>query len=107
MAGKNIGLIVSSASSSISGVESDAKRLLPDGKFMSQSLWINSSKHSQRKSLLEQWLKDINYSTVAAIESVAVSQVNPKHIYAVNGQVLNEVPTNGLYIENGVKKVRK
>ena len=107
MAGKNIGLIVSSASSSISGVEADAKRLLPDGKFMSQSLWINSSKHSQRKSLLEQWLKDINYNAVAAIESVAASQVNPKLIYAVNGQVLNEVPANGMYIENGVKKVRK
>ena len=107
MAGKNIGLIVSSASSGISGVEADAKRLLPNGKFMSQSLWINSSKHSQRKSLLEQWLKDINYNAVSAIESVAASQVNPKLIYAVNGQVLNEVPANGMYIENGVKKVRK
>ena len=74
---------------------------------MSQSLWINSSKHSQRKSLLEQWLKDINYNAVSAIESVAASQVNPKLIYAVNGQVLNEVPANGMYIENGVKKVRK
>ena len=107
MAGKNIGLIVSSASSSISGVEADAKRLLPNGKFMSQSLWINSSKHSQRKSLLEQWLKDINYNTIATIDNVAASQVNPKLIYAVNGQVLNEVPANGMYIENGVKKVRK
>lgn len=29
--GKNIGLVVSSASSGISGVEADAKRLLPDG----------------------------------------------------------------------------
>lgn len=34
LAGKNIGLIVSSASSGISGVESDAKRLVPDGKFL-------------------------------------------------------------------------
>lgn len=33
MAGKNIGLIVSSASSGISGVEGDAKRLVPAGKF--------------------------------------------------------------------------
>lgn len=62
MAGKNIGLIVSSASSGISGVEADAKRLVPNGKFMSKSLWINSSRHSQRKALLEQWLKDINYN---------------------------------------------
>lgn len=34
MAGKNIGLIVSSASSGISGVESDAKRLIPNGNFL-------------------------------------------------------------------------
>lgn len=62
MARKNIGLIVSSTSSGISGVEADAKRLVPDGKFMSKSLWINSSRHSQRKSLLEQWLKDVNFN---------------------------------------------
>ena len=62
MVGKNIGLIVSSHSSGISGVEADAKRLVPDGKFMSQSLWINSSRNAQRKSLLEQWLKDVNFN---------------------------------------------
>ena len=39
MAAKNIGLIVSSASSGISGVENDAKRLIPDGRFLSPSLW--------------------------------------------------------------------
>ena len=62
MAGKNIGLIVSSHSSGISGVEADAKRLIPNGKFYAKSLWINASKHSQRKALLEQWLKDVNYN---------------------------------------------
>lgn len=62
MAGKNIGLIVSSHSSGISGVEADAKRLVPNGKFYAKSLWINASKHSQRKALLEQWLKDVNYN---------------------------------------------
>lgn len=61
MAGKNIGLIVSSHSSGISGVEADAKRLVPNGKFYAKSLWINASKHSQRKDLLEQWLKDVGY----------------------------------------------
>ncbi len=62
MAGKNIGLIVSSHSSSISDVEADAKRLIPNGKFYAKSLWINASKHSQRKALLEQWLKDVNFN---------------------------------------------
>ena len=62
MAGKNIGLIVSSHSSGISGVEADVKRLVPNGKFYTKSLWINASKHSQRKALLEQWLKDVNFN---------------------------------------------
>lgn len=62
MAGKNIGLIVSSHSSGISGVEADAKRLVPNGKFYAKSLWINASKHSQRKALLEQWLKDVDFN---------------------------------------------
>lgn len=35
MADKNMGLIVSSHSSGISGVESNAKRLVPEGKFKS------------------------------------------------------------------------
>lgn len=54
MANKNIGLIVSSHSSGISGVEADAKRLVPNGKFL-KSLWINNANHAKRKSLLEQW----------------------------------------------------
>ena len=62
MAGKNIGLIVSSHSSGISGVEADAKHLVPNGKFYAKSLWINASKHSQRKALLEQWLKDVDFN---------------------------------------------
>lgn len=45
MAGKNIGLIVSSASSGISGVEADCKRLVPEGNYYSKSLWICGSSH--------------------------------------------------------------
>lgn len=66
MAGKNIGLIVSSHSSGISGVEADAKRLVPNGKFFTKSLWINASQHAQRKSLLGQWLKDIDYTNLSS-----------------------------------------
>ena len=60
MKGKNIGLVVSSASSGISGVESDAKRLIPDGKFYGSSLWINSANHSKRESLVKEWLEKNN-----------------------------------------------
>jgi len=47
MGGKSIGLIVSSASSGISSVESDAKRLIPEGNFLTPSLWIRSSQNVQ------------------------------------------------------------
>lgn len=59
MAGKNIGLIVSSASSGISGVESDAKRLIPDGKFLSPSLWIRSYQTSDANTLFRAGCKPL------------------------------------------------
>lgn len=62
MAGKRIGLIVSSASSGISGVESDAKRLVPDGNFLSPSLWIRSSQTSGCHPLISAWLSEIGYA---------------------------------------------
>lgn len=62
MDGKRIGLIVSSASSGISGVESDAKRLIPDGNFLTPSLWIRSSQTSNCRSMITQWLKDTGYT---------------------------------------------
>ncbi len=60
MAGKQIGLIVSSSSSGISGVESDAKRLIPGGEFLSPSLWIRSSQTSNCHSMIAEWLSQIN-----------------------------------------------
>lgn len=58
MAGKNIGLIVSSASSGISGVEADARRLIPDGNFLTPSLWIRSSQASNCHSMTAEWLEN-------------------------------------------------
>lgn len=58
MAGKNIGLIVSSASSGISGVEADARRLIPDGNFLTPSLWTRSSQTSNCHTMTAEWLKD-------------------------------------------------
>ncbi len=71
MAGKKIGLIVSSASSGISGVESDARRLIPDGDFLTPSLWIRSSQTSNCHSMISDWLDQINYSElVGGVESI-------------------------------------
>ena len=56
MAGKTIGLIVSSYSSSISSVVADAKRLIPEGKFLEESLWINNSNRSKQVDLIKSWI---------------------------------------------------
>ncbi len=88
MAGKNIGLIVSSASSGISGVVADAKRLIPQGKFLEPNLWIRSSQTSNCHALIEQWLKDIDYSSVIAGISDALAdptQFAVPEIFNLNG----------------------
>ena len=74
MAGKKIGLIVSSASSGINGVESDAKRLIPNGDFLSPSLWIRSSQTSGASSLIESWLKAIDYDTLIQQPEVTIAE---------------------------------
>ena len=60
MADKNIGLIVSSASSGISGVEADARRLVPEGRFLTPSLWIRSSQTSACHAMIAEWLEQVN-----------------------------------------------
>lgn len=64
MAGKHIGLIVSSASSGISGVEADARRLISEGNFLSPTLWVRSSQTSNARSMIESWLSEIDYSSL-------------------------------------------
>jgi flavodoxin len=62
MAGKNVGLIVSSYSSGISTVVANAKRLIPDAVWMGDALWINNANHRNRATLIENWLIAINYA---------------------------------------------
>ena len=62
MAGKHVGMIVSSHSSGISGVVSDAKRLLPNVTWMGDALWINASNHGNRATLIENWLKTLTFA---------------------------------------------
>lgn len=110
MAGKNIGLIVSSASSGISGVEHDAKRLVPDGKFLSPSLWIRSSQTSSAKSLIENWLRTINYNNLNSGIAGVVSNCSKRYtVYSLSGKRLladaesTKTLPSGLYIVNGRK----
>ena len=112
MDGKNSGLIVSSASSGISGVESDAKRLIPDGKFLSPSLWIRSSQTSNAKSLMQDWLQAIDYNNLTSgIENISNDKDVRFTAYTLSGSRLlsntesTEALPKGLYIINGKKTV--
>ena len=106
LANKNIGLIVSSASSSISGVVSDCKRLVPDGKYFSENLWINNSNRSNRATLIRNWLKTVNYNTVAAINNTRVTETSPTRLYNLSGRLLEKEPSKGIYIKNGKKMIK-
>ncbi|MBR2237816.1 MAG: hypothetical protein IJ887_08060 [Prevotella sp.] len=62
MAGKHVALIVSSHSSGISGVVADAERLVENVTWMGDALWINASNHSNRASLIQNWLPTLNFA---------------------------------------------
>ena len=95
MAGKNVGLIVSSASSGISGVVSDCKRLVPDG-----------SNRSNRSTLIQNWLTAINYSAVTAIKTPATKSTAAGSYYSLSGQRLQQAPKHGIFIADGKKVSR-
>ena len=63
MAGKTVAMIVSSYSSSISGVVADAQRLLPNVTWAGDALWINNANHSNRSSLIQNWLPAQSFKT--------------------------------------------
>jgi len=94
---------VSSHSSGISGVVSDAERLLPHVTWMGDALWINASNHSNRASLIEDWLKTLNFAEQAtAIKSVNGKCLEDGAYYSLNGVKVDK-PSKGLYINNGKK----
>ena len=63
MAGKNIGLVVSSASSGISGVVGDAERLVPAGNILLPHLWIRSAQTGRAREMVKEWLDKINFNS--------------------------------------------
>ncbi len=73
MAGKNVGLIVSSASSSIGGVVADFNRLVPDATRMGDALWINNSNRSQRATLVAQWLSKQTFQSATEMKKMAIT----------------------------------
>lgn len=80
MEGKNIWMIVSSASSGISGVVADAERLIPKGVFQSNKLWIRSSQVPQAASMLNTWLQETGQ--VSAINNQKMVVLSDPHVMA-------------------------
>ena len=118
MAGKNIGLIVSSASSGISGVVADCKRLVPDGNYFSENLWINNSNRSRRSTLIKDWLSAINFQEATGIRQMENGELKMENapVYDLSGRkIVNRKFVNrqfsdlpkGIYIANGRKLLRK
>lgn len=100
MAGKNIGLIVSSASSGISDVVADAKRLIPNGKFLEPNLWIRSSQVSSCHSMTGKWLSDIDYKNITS-GIVPVSVVEKTQVSLSSTGVNVSGAFDRLFIYNG------
>ena len=104
MAGKHVGMIVSSHSSGISGVVSDAERLLPHVTWMGDALWINASNHSNRNSMIENWLPTQNFHSSTTGISHVKSDIKKSKVYTLQG-TLALVGQKGIVIKDG-KKLR-
>ena len=63
MADKTIALVVSSASSGISGVVADCKRLVPEATWAGDALWINNQNRSRSAALIADWLATQHFQT--------------------------------------------
>lgn len=109
MAGKNIGLIVSSASSGISSVVADAKRLIPNGNFVEPNLWIRSSQTNNCSSLISNWLNDINYVSLTSdiISTTLEENVGSNYLYNVSGTKVAQISSPGVYIRKSQRGSEK
>lgn len=104
MAGKKIGLIVSSASSGISGVEEDAHRLIPNGDFLTPSLWIRSSQTSSCQSMIANWLNQINYNGISsAIKTVGSDNITNINLSSGSIHIEGDFISLALYNISGLK----
>lgn len=104
MAGKSIFMIVASASSGISGVVSRAKKLIPNGNFVTPSLHIYSSdvRGTSYRTKVDQWLKDTDYQTTGITGLLKPGLLKADITYNLVGQSVDK-PRHGIYIRNGVK----
>ena len=102
LAGKTVAMILSSHSSGISGVVANAERLLPNVTWAGDALWINASNHSNRNSLIENWLPTQNFHSSTTGISHVKSDVKKSKVYTLQG-TLALVGQKGIVIKDGKK----
>ena len=73
MAGKHVAMIVSSASSGISGVVADAKRLVPDAVWMGDALSIKDSNRGNAITLIQNWLGTLNFDKEQTMDKMYIT----------------------------------
>lgn len=106
MSGKDVYLIVSSASSSIGGVEEDARRLLPNSRIVAPSLWIRSSQIGSASSRVSEWIKSTGIDKITAgISNATTSAKSNYSSYNLAGQKV-DASYQGVIIQNGHKIVK-
>ena len=103
MAGKKIGLIVSSASSGISGVEADAHRLIPNGDFVATSLWIRSSQTSNSHSLISHWMELIDYDKLTSTVESTIKEGTKINVSSNTIYITGKFENFALYTLSGSK----
>jgi hypothetical protein len=108
LAARQLYLMVASYSSGISGVEADARRLIPGGNFVSPSLWINNAHHSNRRSLISAWVDNLHLNEATGIGEVRVSQKDGTApvVFDLFGRRTAKFK-KGLLIVNGKKVIYK
>lgn len=105
MAGKQIFMIVASASSGISGVVSRARALIPQGNFIDPALHIYSSdtRGTTYRTKVDSWLKSTNYEEATAIAQVKATQKNGEEpSYDTAGARIRK-SARGIHIRRGKK----
>ena len=102
MANKKVGLIVSSASSGISDVVADAKRLIPNGDF-TESLWIRSFQVSNCHSMIAPWISSTGIGMTTGIANVKSNSIPNVSVIGNRLIVNGEFKSVGIYDTTGRK----
>ena len=84
--------------------------IIPDGDFLSPSLWIRSAQTSTAASMISDWLKAIGYEKATVLEDIQTDRSEGCYtIFSMSGTLLAKNALSygdldsGVYIINGKK----